>query len=267
MRIFILFIFVLFSTQIQSYSQQKRDTIIIVYFENNAFALSNSEMQKLDSFFAFNSNVTVTNISGYTDTVGNEKSNLQLSAKRSRCVVAWLKKYAAMRGLFTVENLGETMPVSKRDNALNRRVEIRIELPVAGKSAADGDKAIIIRKFNFDKLYFQPDIAVIESYSLGYVDYIARILKTYQKARFEIRGHVNCPLSVDENSGYMQKMNQLSSDRAKTVYEMLVDRGIPAGKMTYKGMGNTQMLFPNAATEEEKRKNMRVEIFVLRDSL
>jgi hypothetical protein len=28
-------------------------------------------------------------------------------------------------------------------------------------------------------------------------------------------------------------------------------------------MGNTEMIFPNAGSEEEKRKNMRVEILIL----
>ena len=72
---------------------------------------------------------------------------------------------------------------------------------------------------------------------------------------------------MDSSSGYMRKMNQLSLDRARVVYEMLVERGLPAEKMIFKGYGNTEMIYPDAVTDEEKRKNMRVEILVLRDSL
>ena len=61
----------------------------------------------------------------------------------------------------------------------------------------------------------------------------------------------------------MKKMNELSENRAKTVFEILKDNGIPAERMTYKGMGNTEMVYPHAATDEEKRKNMRVEIFII----
>ena len=50
---------------------------------------------------------------------------------------------------------------------------------------------------------------------------------------------------------------------ADTVFEILKDNGIPAEKMTYKGMGNTEMINPYATTDEEKRQNMRVEIFIL----
>jgi flagellar motor protein MotB len=58
-------------------------------------------------------------------------------------------------------------------------------------------------------------------------------------------------------------MNKLSEDRAKTVFVILKDNGIPEGKMIYKGMGNKQMINPYAKTDEEKRENMRVEIFIL----
>jgi len=55
-------------------------------------------------------------------------------------------------------------------------------------------------------------------------------------------------------------------DRAKLVYRLLSEEGIPARRMSYKGMGNTEMIYPHARTEEEMRKNMRVEIFVIQTS-
>ena len=59
-------------------------------------------------------------------------------------------------------------------------------------------------------------------------------------------------------------MNELSAARARLIYEILIDKGIPAERMFWKGMGNTEMIFPNAGIEEEKRKNMRVEILILK---
>lgn len=145
---------------------------------------------------------------------------------------------------YIVDYFGENEPASLTNNSMNRRVE------------------------SLDKIYFRPDEPVIEPSSMPYLDHVAEILKAYKTEQFEIRGHVNWngPINSNSDSGYKKKMDQLSTDRAKAVYEILIDEGIAPERMDYKGMGNTQMLYPNAETDEEKRKNMRVEILILRKS-
>ncbi|HSZ85543.1 MAG TPA: OmpA family protein [Puia sp.] len=247
-----------------SYSQQIKDTSLIVYFDNNKYSLSADETGKLDSFFLNHQSATIKNISGFTDSVGSSVSNFILAEKRNRSAIALLKKYSFLNKNYPVNNFGETHPASQTDNTLNRRVEIVIQFK---KDLGDATKikpeSAVIKKIVLDKLYFKPDLPVLESFSLDYLKRTAEILKTYTDAKFEIRGHVNCPLNVPANSDYMKSMNQLSEDRAKTVFEILKDNGIPAEKMTYKGMGNTEMINPYATTDEEKRQNMRVEIFIL----
>ena len=72
--------------------------------------------------------ITIKNISGYTDSVGSEKSNIILSHKRNESIINFLKKNFSIENNFTVTDFGETNPVSQTDNALNRRVEISIQL-------------------------------------------------------------------------------------------------------------------------------------------
>lgn len=57
-------------------------------------------------------------------------------------------------------------------------------------------------------------------------------------------------------------MFRLSAQRVRLVYEMLIDNGIPPARLSYKGMGNAEMLFPELNSNEERVKNMRVEVLI-----
>ncbi|HEY4154958.1 MAG TPA: OmpA family protein [Puia sp.] len=164
-----------------------------------------------------------------------------------------------------MEYHGEQDPASRTDNSLNRRVEISLRLPERQVARADSDQLSIRKTYTLSKLYFRPDEAILEPSSMPYLDNVANILKTYTSGLFEIRGLVNweAPPVASADSGYKKKMDELSTARARLVYEILIDKGIPPERMRYKGMGNSQMLYPYASTDEEKRKNMRVEILIL----
>lgn len=256
----------------RAHSQTRHDTSLTVYFRENSYQPDSAQIQKIDSFFTCYKGVSIRRIEAHTDTIGEASYNRILSQRRSGTIAAYLHKHFGFLKEYPILNYGETRPASAHDDALNRRVEISLQfLPdthsaVRNEPFQNGQTAIILKKYELDKLYFEPDQAVLENSSLSYIQGIAAILKKYEKAQFEIRGHVNCPLRVKPGSGFMEKMNQLSVDRAKLIYELLIDAGIPADKMTYKGMGNTEMLYPHAENEEEKRKNMRVEIFVIQTS-
>ncbi|SRR5579871_380695 len=259
---------ILFSLLIVSsvFAQKEKDTTLIVYFDNNQFALNKIEQARLDSFFINSRYLIIKNISGFTDTVGSTKSNILLSKKRSLSIARYFKKNTQFNQDYSVKYFGESNTVSQTDNFLNRRVEISIQVVTPhADSVKKSPQPAIIKKLVLDKLYFKPDLAILEGYSLDYLKKVVAILKNYTNARFEIRGHVNCPLNVPAGSGYMNAMNKLSDDRARVVYEILSDNGIPKEKMTYRGMGNSEMINPYARTEDEARKNMRVEIFIMQD--
>jgi outer membrane protein OmpA-like peptidoglycan-associated protein len=260
-----VFIFLLFICFVRIVSaQQIKDTMLIVYFDNNSFELNTDEQQKLQSFFSNHKLLSVQSIYGYADSVGTEKNNLILSSKRIQTAISFIKKYLPVNSNSSINNFGESNPASSNDLALNRRVVIKCKIDDNEvRAKTENNTSAIIRKIVLDKLYFKPDIPVLESFSLDYLKRIAAELKNYPDAKFEIRGHVNCSLNTPENSGYMKTMNKLSEDRAKTVFDFLKDYGIPENKMTYKGMGNKQMIYPDARTDDEKRQNMRVEIFII----
>ncbi len=77
--------------------------------------------------------------------------------------------------------------------------------------------------------------------------------------KIEIQGHVNAPGL--KSSG---KVVKLSESRAKMAYLYLVENGVDKNRMTYVGLGNTQMLYPNPKTPEEEEANRRVEIIIVK---
>jgi len=79
--------------------------------------------------------------------------------------------------------------------------------------------------------------------------------------RIEIAGHINYPNNppVPKDSWNFN----LSQRRAKRVYNYLVDNGIDPERMTWKGYGNFEMVYPHAVSEREQALNRRVEIRVL----
>ncbi len=177
----------------------------------------------------------------------------------------FLNRHSSLKGDFKIEIYGEQNPISQTNLSLNRRVDILYSLTRKTGVSPDTGKLKVFRKLVLENLYFKPNKAVIEPASMPYLDHIASILKEDSTDLYEIKGHVNWNphLAHGTDSVYVAKMYRLSADRARVVYEILIDQGIPPSRMSWKGMGNSEMVFPNASNDEEKRKNMRVEILIL----
>lgn len=79
--------------------------------------------------------------------------------------------------------------------------------------------------------------------------------------KIEIGGHINEP---NKKPRRLSKEHfQISVNRAKSVYNYLDKKGISKDRMTYKGYGNSEMLYPKPKNEDQQAKNRRVEIKVL----
>lgn len=131
---------------------------------------------------------------------------------------------------------------------------VKIQVPV--KKAKVGNKA------NFDNILFLGDKAVMISGSYKTCDKIARFLKYNPQRIVEIAGHINEPNmpKVLVNSSKFE----LSQQRAMRVCNYLIEKGIDKERLIAKGYGNWEMLFPIAITEEEQRKNRRVEVKIIK---
>lgn len=103
-----------------------------IFFETNKFSLlaeSKAELQQLIRFLNSNVNLSI-EISGHTDSVGDDKSNLALSENRAKTVYNYLITNNISANRLTYKGYGETKPIA--DNASedgrknNRRTEFKI---------------------------------------------------------------------------------------------------------------------------------------------
>ena len=73
--------------------------------------------------------------------------------------------------------------------------------------------------------------------------------------RIEIEGHT-------DNQGTDEYNLELSMKRAQAVYNYLLEHGISADRLTYKGYGESKPVSPND-TEEGRALNRRTEIRIM----
>ena len=106
-------------------------------------------------------------------------------------------------------------------------------------------------------LYFKADIVSINRESYEVLDEVYDFLKVNTDIIVEIGGHTNGVPGIPH-----EYCDKLSKDRAKIVAEYLVEKGIPAERLTYKGYGKRRSIASNL-TKEGRQKNQRVEIKIL----
>ena len=76
--------------------------------------------------------------------------------------------------------------------------------------------------------------------------------------RIEIQGHVNGPKM--DNS---KELIDLSEKRARSVMNFLVSEGVNKERISYRGMGNSEMIHKNPIFENQAEENRRVEIMII----
>ncbi len=97
--------------------------------------------------------------------------------------------------------------------------------------------------------------------SFPVLDNIAETMKDQPNISLKIIGHVNDPLNARSNSTPAHNQS-LSERRARSVYNYLVRRGVEPGRLSWKGVSNSQMVYPYATSEEQMQANRRVEFQV-----
>ena len=110
--------------------------------------------------------------------------------------------------------------------------------------------------FVLKKLNFHGNKATLVAGAEKSLDELFLLMKQNLSMKIKIDGHVNgCESIVD--------VNKLSFDRANTVKEFLINKGIEENRIATEGFGCSKMLYPNAETEVEQALNRRVEVNIL----
>ena len=108
---------------------------------------------------------------------------------------------------------------------------------------------------SFDNIYFDSGSANIKPESYYILDNMVEILNANPNALVQIAGHTDS----DGSTSYNQT---LSEQRATSVFNYLVQRGVSAGMLTTIGFGESQPVVPNTSASN-KAMNRRIEFTVL----
>jgi outer membrane protein OmpA-like peptidoglycan-associated protein len=104
-------------------------------------------------------------------------------------------------------------------------------------------------------LQFYPDSSELLASEKTRLDEIAAVLKLAPESTFLVEGH-------SASTGNPTGEKNLSVERAKSIVDELVKRGIPAKQFIYRGLGSEVPIADNS-TAEGKAQNRRVEITIL----
>lgn len=143
-------------------------------------------------------------------------------------------------------------PVPPKETTPAKPEPAKPEPTIAGVKRSEMEKGKII---TLDKLYFPADSSSITRDSREMLNEVFEFLRGNKDVTIEIGGHTN-DLPPDDYC------LQLSTARAKSVAEYLINKGIDRERLEYKGYGKSKPIASNKTAYGRKR-NQRVEIKIL----
>lgn len=289
---FSLFFFLI--SVVTCYAQEK----FTLYFESNKFELNSKENTKLSTWIFENKNNKIVAIHGFTDEDGTNGFNDTLAQKRVNYIFNAVKNQIKIREDFKTRSFGESFEQSK-NKAENRRVVIYyilekdlpredeilgikkeiitedpkpeivypeklvFENPNGTKSEFKLDRDFMKKvgesksgeKLKIENLNFVINTFAVVNESRGKMYELLLVLKKNPGLKIEIQGHLCC-MPIDRAD--------LSTQRAKAIYTFLLHNEIQKERLSYKGFGSTQPIYPLPEKDEQERAaNRRVEILIV----
>lgn len=254
-----------------------------IHFAHDVHTLDAENTNRLDSLAAALKQrpaLPAITITGHCDSTGSNTYNMALSQRRINTVTALLKNRLGDSLVITAEAKGEYEPVA--DNGLdegrmlNRRVEISYELPLknipfeeipvarkeqpleeAVKKSAVGQN-IVLKNMNF---YGGTHRLLPASQPI--LEELLQVLKENPALEIDIQGHICCVPGPEDGLDVETNTIDLSVQRAKSVYQYLVNMGIEAKRLSYRGYGH-QFPLTQERTDNEQETNRRVEIRIVK---
>jgi peptidoglycan-associated lipoprotein len=119
-------------------------------------------------------------------------------------------------------------------------------------------KRIPKEEIKIDNIYYDYDSYNLREESKPSLDKLVKLLEDTPGALVQINSH------TDERGKFDYNLT-LSENRAKSVVEYLISKGISAGRLSSKGFSSSQPVVKNAKTEEEHQMNRRTTFQVLKN--
>ena len=281
---FWLFLFAFSILSFAGFSRKRADTLRLYYASNEPQSQHN--FSRIDSAIkAINGKNIDVGIFGYADFLSNDEYNIALSQKRADAAKNYLltKAPPSQMNIYAAEGKGEKFSKdnsSRQGEPKQRRVDIyfeavtviniseaRLETPKDSLPKPQPKKKIeelnTGESLAIEGLSFVPGRHLILQSSVPALQKLLKTLKDNPKLKVEIQGHVCCTDNGEDGLDYDTRTPNLSENRAKAIYEYLIDKGITKARLSYKGYGRAKPKEPIENTPEKEQANRRVEILVL----
>ena len=195
-------------------------------------------------------------IEGYTDEVGGDDYNIQLSQRRAESVVKSLvDNFGIDPSRLSAKGYGKTRPIatnaSDAGKQKNRHIDAIIDCAIDVKELAAPAERLCITL----KVEFATNIAEIQSRYNGEIDKVGEYMQKYPTTTAVIEGHT-------DNVGSSELNMRLSQQRAENVVKYLVGKfGIDNSRLSAKGYGSTRRIAYNS-TADGRQQNRRISAVI-----
>lgn len=149
------------------------------------------------------------------------------------------------KGNYTVGAVRDGYLYAQKEISILNATEILLELHAIQK-----EKRVVI-----ENLFFELNSAVLMSQSSQTIDKLYSFMKENSNVRIRIVGHT-------DNTGSINFNNNLSLNRANSVRDALIEKGIGSERIIVEGKGSAEPVDTND-TEEGRSRNRRVEFEIL----
>jgi peptidoglycan-associated lipoprotein len=119
-------------------------------------------------------------------------------------------------------------------------------------------KRIPKEEIKIEDIFYDYDSYNLREESKPSLDKLVKLLEDTPEALVQINSHTDERGKLDYNM-------KLSENRAKSVVDYLIEKGISPTRLSSKGFASTQPVVKNAKTEEEHQKNRRTTFQVLKN--
>lgn len=195
-------------------------------------------------------------IEGYSDEVGTDEYNIQLSQRRAESVVNYLREqFGIDSSRISATGYGKTRPIA--DNSTeegkqkNRRIRAIIDCALNVSQISKPPEQLCMTL----NVEFGTDSAEIKSAFFEEINKVGDYMNKYSMTTAVIEGHT-------DNSGALEYNMQLSQQRAQSVVDYLADKfGIDRSRLSAKGYGPTRRIAYNT-TPEGRQKNRRINAII-----
>lgn len=248
-----------------------------IYFDFDQYAITPAAANTLQQLVAGNKNISDIILIGRTDIRGNLIYNDSLAARRILAVENFLLEQGLATSQISQRTiLGKRNPIAEeemnptRRNQLNRVVEIRGKLPATTTKNAPPPKALQEQikegKSNIilQNLNFEGGRHILLSGSLPVLNEVLEVMKNNPTLEVEIRGHICCGEVNEDGLDIDTGEKLLSRNRAREIYQYLINNGISSSRLSYKGMGASQKIVPEEVSEKDRETNRRVEFVIIK---